>query len=366
MLTKILSIGDIQICPNSYKFVDKFLNEKIIDIVKEEDIDYIVLAGDLFEYSQYSNNYVSSASIIEPFSRFFYELSHIKVRGSTKNFEKSVKCIIVDGNHDKSYGSYANANDIFKYDNVIHASNEIFVFDELNCSFVLVPWLMPHEYSSIEEVVNYISSCSSEIKERNKVPILVSHMRVVDLENTPYLTTSNYSFTFTKSDIEKMGIEYGILGDIHKKQNVINEIDYIGCIRQRNFGESGNPSCIRLISIDSNLRVSSSYRDISIFPEYFNLSAESEDELKQLLDLFDFKDSNYYRINVPFNTSVSSKKHNVDIRGIPKKTKRIISRNVSHDLNGEELIKVYNEYTKEFSVSELDKIIVFWKNENDK
>jgi len=365
MQNKILAVGDIQICPKSYDQIDKFLNEYLLDYITKNDIDTVIFPGDLFEYSNYTNNYVSSASIIKPYSKFFDSLSWVNPK-HLNNFGKKVTVIIVDGNHDKSYGSFANANDIFIAEHIIHSSKTIELYKppSLTCGFILVPWLMPHEYTSRSEVLDYIKFLAFQCKSEGLIPILVGHLRVVDLESSIKIKKSDYSFTFSSEELNSLGIEYGILGDIHTKQNVVNKIDYIGCIRQRNFGEVNNPSVFRVITITNQVITHDKYEVCNFFPEYHTLTVESEEALEKLLEDNHFIDRDFYRIDALFPTVTKSFRPNVIVRSTVKlATKELSTPTRVQDLDASNLIKIYNDYTKEFD--DLEKIMKYWNDTND-
>lgn len=365
----ILAVGDIQICPKSHALVDKLLNETLLEEIKQCDADVVVFPGDLFEFSNYTNNYVSAAQVIVPYSKFFDALTRIKRNTVGRKFSgyTPVEAVLVDGNHDKTYGSYANANDIFRGSHIAHASSSVSRLDRGPVSFIMVPWLMPHEHGNRAELLGEIRSLVAESKAAGLLPVLVAHMRVVGAhEHNFKVKQSEYSFNFTKDELESLGIEYGILGDIHHQQNVVKHIDYIGSIRQRHFGEAQNGSFIRHISVDVATAqvVKDKYKEISWIPRHIILTAKDESELLDLLNTYDFESNNVYRIEIDFVTAIKSNRINVGIRSTVRQ-----SRNESKaskmpkitKFEHEELIKTFNGYSNILDEKELIEALKFYR-----
>jgi DNA repair exonuclease SbcCD nuclease subunit len=355
----ILAVGDVQICPKSYVAIDSILTQfvtKILEIRdKYQERIVVVFPGDIFEYNNYSNSYVPPSMVIEPIAKFLRVME-----------ENQVNVVMVAGNHDKTYGDFSNATDIFKGNSIYNISDEIKEIELDGVSFIMVPWLLNHQYSNRKEVVDKIRTLAKEAKEKSNLPILVGHLRVLGSEEKQYkVKNSNYSFVFSKEELNSTGIEYGILGDIHKHQNVVKKIDYIGGIRQRHFGESENPSLVRhlhITNLNGNWSVTDNYEEIIGISKYIVIQIESEEKLMEILKQ-EFDPIHQYRLEMNFETQIRSPFLNVHFRctkpsAIKKqKTTQIIGSKLTHTA----MIKLYNDVVQELSASELQDVINFFQ-----
>lgn len=351
---KILALGDIQICPESYKTVEEIL-DYTLSIFVEQDVDYVVLPGDIFEYPGYTNNYVSAATVIRPISNFINTICNIHGK----------QILLVDGNHDKSYGDFHNSTDIFINPKITHARDDVIFLTDDSCLFVMVPWLQPHELTRAggkEFILDEIKK--TVIKHKDLTPILIGHLRVIGSKENYYVVkNTENSFLFSTEELEELGIEYGILGDIHAHQRVVNKIDYMGSVKQRHAGEAGNPSLIRLLSVE-NGEVSDEYISIPNVPQYINLEASDEEDLVKILSQ-EFTSENKYRIQIKFKTDIVSPLPNVSFRKIHSnkntgtKTKYNLSTTKT---DAENLLKLYNNHHKIFNDDEIVSVISYWKS----
>lgn len=345
---KIISVGDIQICPKSYKVIGDIFNNHLLPIIKESKPHTVIFPGDLFEFANYTNNYVSAAEVIKPLSNLFYEITSM-----------GIEILIVDGNHDKTYGDFANSNDIFKHRLIVHASNSVMVHDCDEISFIMVPWLLPHQYNR-KELIADIKDKATFAKINKKTPFLVGHMRIVGAQDSMYeVKESSHDFCFTKEEVSEMNIDYGTLGDIHKYQRVVKEIFYLGSIRQRHFGEIDNPTIFRTTIIDKENGNEDWFTEINDVPKHYIFTAKDETGLSDILNNYTFLEENQYRIDINFETSVKSKRKNVQIRN--KYTKPSTSKlsqsieKISFETN--KLLKLYNDYAKILTNEELEESI---------
>jgi DNA repair exonuclease SbcCD nuclease subunit len=341
---QILALGDVQVCPQSYAIVDRFF-DKLLELYNP---NVLVLPGDLFEYNSYTNNYIPASTVIQPYADFFKELTN-----------RGTQIIIVAGNHDKTYGDFSNATDIFRGPNIHNTSDDICAVDIGPVRFICVPWLMMHQYESKEQVLGSIKNLKSDL-----IPILVGHLRVIDAKDGGYkVKKSEYSFMFSVDDLADLGIEYGILGDIHKYQNVINKMDYIGSIRQRHFGESGNPTKVRLITINNGLVVDQ-YDDLSyLMPQYIIKQCATPDELEDFVQS-DLDSANQYRAEFNFETKLRPPKANIKFRCLKdtstNKHRKLNIQSLGTKLTPEIMIGLYNRYTKELTTDEEASAITFF------
>ena len=182
--------------------------KKIIDYIKENDIEYLFISGDLYEHK-----YIKK-STIEYINSLFKEIENTKI-------------FITPGNHDpylkKSYYNIYKWNDNVKIFNSKMEKIELqeadiygYGFDDFYCS-----------ESNIESI---------EIENQEKINILLMHGTLdgANIEDKQYNSVS-------KKILERKGFDYVALGHIHKSNFSKNEkIIYPGSTISLGFDELGD------------------------------------------------------------------------------------------------------------------------------
>lgn len=183
--------------------------ERIIDRVKKNNIDILIIAGDLFE-----DEYCS--------------IGDIKRINSTLKGLSDTRIIITAGNHD-SFGEKS----LYK---AIEWSENIYVFQGENMGNVefedinTIVWGVSWEKK--EEKRNLVDDIA--IEKKDKTNILVVHG-----------DTLNKNSTYLPIDKDKIShFDYVALGHIHKPQFISHNIAYCGSPEPLDFGEQGEHGII--------------------------------------------------------------------------------------------------------------------------
>lgn len=177
-LQSIENLGDVR------RLEQRKALKKIIDFVKENDIEYMFISGDLYE-----NEYVRK-STIEYINKLFSELTNTKI-------------FIVPGNHDPYIkNSYYNT---FEWsENVYICRNEFDVIRESEADIYMTGFTDFYMNESPIEQIRVI--------DPNKVNILLTHC---DLNGARDENGFSYN-PILESKINALGFDYVAMGHIHK------------------------------------------------------------------------------------------------------------------------------------------------------
>ena len=182
----------------------------IVKRAKEKDVDFLFIAGDLFE-----NEYITAGELKE-IKRAFEAFDNTKV-------------INIAGNHDPlTPGTKYDLIDLG--DNVYNVKGvfEKLVFDDKKVCIYASSWNSP---SIVEALLDDII-----VDDKEMINILVAHGDV-------YSKTSSY-LPIDKDKILKAGFDYVALGHFHKHDNVTERMIYPGSPEPLDFGETGEHGII--------------------------------------------------------------------------------------------------------------------------
>ncbi len=183
--------------------------KKIVEYIKENKIPYLFIAGDFYEHETIRN------STIQYVNNLFKTIPETKI-------------FITPGNHDPymKNSMYQNFNwspnvKIFTSNIEIIESEELDIygvgFNDFNCKKL-----------GVEDI---------EIKNRNKINILITHGTLNGSENNP-----NEKNPISKTKLKELGFDYIALGHIHKpdyNQEENQNIVYAGSTIAMGFDELG-------------------------------------------------------------------------------------------------------------------------------
>lgn len=185
--------------------------ERIVNKAIEDEVDFLFLAGDLFE------------------ERYF-TLGDIKRARDTLGKAKNVEVIIIAGNHDT-----LNKKSLY---NMIEWPGNISIFDAEK--------LRKKEFPDKETVVYGYSWHSGEDNkdvfgdfkglDKGKINILIIHGDVFNKHSVYLPLDKNY--------IESLGFDYIGLGHIHKSTIFSDKMAYCGSPEPLDFGETGEHGII--------------------------------------------------------------------------------------------------------------------------
>lgn len=242
--------------------------KKIIDYIKQNNIPYLFISGDLYEHE-----YVKQ-STIEYINNLFKEIENTKI-------------YIVPGNHDpllkNSYYSKFNWNKnvhIFSSNIEKMSENEVDIYGFGFDNF----YMKESKYQEIQ------------IENKEKVNILITHGSLeggtsADMEYNP----------MNKTKLNNLGFDYIALGHIHKTNyNEETKIIYPGSTISLGFDELGNHGMI-VGEIDERTRKLNKQFikiDEKEFIEYeLDISElQTKEELIEKINIIEVEEDKYYKI----------------------------------------------------------------------
>ncbi|MBS4534305.1 DNA repair exonuclease [Clostridium sp. D2Q-14] len=245
--------------------MDTFL--KVIDRCDKKNIDFLFIAGDLFE------DEVCSIADLKIINDRFKQL-------------KKTKVIMITGNHD-----FLNEKSLYKLidwnENVYLLDNKMIEkisFKEENIDIWGMSW---YEKEKGKENFKNISL------DHDKYNVLLLHGDVFD-KNSRY-------FPINKKDIQDLGFDYIGLGHIHKPQHISENIVYPGSPEPLDFGELGDHGIIEGKIWGNNLDtkfIPISKRKYHIVNIEINQKMSYNDVMSRLLDIASetIKQKDFFRI----------------------------------------------------------------------
>jgi len=187
--------------------------KKVIDYIKQNNIEYLFIAGDFFE-----QEYVRK-STIEYINELFKEISNTKI-------------FIAPGNHDP-YISNSYYKTFEWFNNVYICKSELEIIDESEADIYITAF---NDFYKHELCVDKISKDSS-----NKYKILITHC---DLNGDKDANGFTYS-PVRKSKLDELNFDYIAMGHIHKTNfGKDNSIIYPGSTISFGFDEPGEHGMI--------------------------------------------------------------------------------------------------------------------------
>lgn len=179
--------------------------KKVIDYIKENNIPYLFVCGDLFEAE-----YVKQ-STIEYINKNFEEIPNTKI-------------YITPGNHDpNTKNSYYNTYQFAK--NVKIFTSQIEKIEEENINI--------YGYGFEDYYMKTKSTQELYIQEKSKINILLTHADIDGVERGEV----KYN-PVSRNELKALGFDYIALGHVHKRQ-AEDEITYPGSLISLGFDELG-------------------------------------------------------------------------------------------------------------------------------
>lgn len=260
--------------------------KKIIEKIKQENIPYLFIAGDLYE-----NEYVRKTTI-DYINNLFKEIPQTKI-------------FIAPGNHDpllkNSFYNNYNWNE-----NVYIFNSEIQKYEFEDCDiygFGFTDFYCNN--SKIEEI---------KIENKNKINILIMHG---DLN-----ASSNSDMQYNPININRLkniGFDYVALGHIHKRE-IIENIAYPGSCVALGFDELGEHGILNVKLDKENIEINFEKIDEKEFAE-INLDISEinlEEELIEKINEINLEENKFYKINLIGNKKIEINKNKI-IKMINKK-----------------------------------------------
>lgn len=265
---KILCVGDIHCKLTNFQNID-LLEKKIIEIINLNQIELIVLLGDLLHTHE---------------KLHILELN--KILNFIRNLSLKCKTYILVGNHDminnQEYLSSNNWMEMFNIFNIpnVKIANRVLTFDKL----IFVPYVSKG---------NFIKTLDENVSEWKDFKIIFGHQEISgENKNVQY----KKNVLTEQNEIEKWNKDFPLLisGHIHLKQKLQDNLIYTGIPFCHNFGDDVENS---LFEIDSDTLEINEIKLNFPFKKnvYFSLK-----EIDSLLNFFeDFQnDGNQYKIHL--------------------------------------------------------------------
>ena len=175
---------------NSRRLEQRKALKKIIEYIKENNVDYLFIAGDFYEHK-----YIRE-STIEYINKLFKEIEQTKI-------------FITPGNHDPLIkNSFYNK---YKWNDNVHIFNsKISCVNDGNIN--IYGYGFDDFYYTNPEIE------SLELEDKNKINILITHASLDGTNNVDLQYNA-----VSKRTLENIGFDYVALGHIHKSNYTENE-----------------------------------------------------------------------------------------------------------------------------------------------
>lgn len=260
---KLLHLGDLHIgksvCDFNLIEDQKYMLEQILNIIREHEIDAVLIAGDVYDKS------IPGEEAVKLLDWFLCRLS-----------EMNTETFLISGNHDSderlNFGSSLfEANKIHisaKYDGTVYKRTLQDKFGKVN--IYLLPFVkasqVRHFYPD-EDIASYEDAVKAALahgdidpSERN---ILVAHQFVAGKSEEPRLGGSESAATINVGTIEKIGVDcfndfdYVALGHIHSPQKIGRDtVRYSGSLLKYSLSEADNTKSVPVVTLEEKGRIS--------------------------------------------------------------------------------------------------------------
>lgn len=281
---KILHTSDLHIgkVVNGFSMIDdqRYILNQIIEIIKEEDVETILLSGDIYDKS------IPTQEAVNLFNEFLSEL-----------YTLNLNILIISGNHD-SADRLNFGQEILKDSRIFIESrfsgkiSKVVLEDEYGpINFYLLPFVKPSQVNhaldlnleSYDEVVHYlVKAADIDTSERN---IAMAHQFVIANHQEPELSESEVQSLGGMDHISHTifkDYDYTALGHIHKPQAMGQQnIRYSGSILKYSFSEAEIPKSVTLLDVKEKGTLEITERELTPKTELLKIEATMADILNQ-------------------------------------------------------------------------------------
>jgi len=212
----------------------KYFVDRICELVREENIDAVMIAGDVFDRA------VSSAEALKLYD---YAMTRLCL-------EQRKTVAVIAGNHDGAE-RLSSCNDLLKAAGLYIAGaleaepNKVSLPDT---DIYLLPWIteekvrsvFPEDGEEIKSIEDAYRVAAEHIRasfDPKKKHILLSHAFITDSETSESDRAAVIGFATQVSASVFEGFDYVALGHIHKPQSVTGNIRYSGTPMPYSFGK---------------------------------------------------------------------------------------------------------------------------------
>lgn len=217
-IKKIYHLSDIHIRLDKRHNEYKLVFEKLYAYIKSQDNEnsLIIIAGDILH-----SKTELSPEAVSLTSSFFMNLASI------------CDCIVLIGNHDFNAYNTNRLDSLSPIINNLHSPKKIHYL--LNSGFYQYKNLLFGVSSLFDNKFIHMNDIDKNIDITNLIKISLYHGIVHDAFND-----LNFKLSSNINSKEFVDYDYVLLGDVHKKQIINNNIFYPGSLIQQNFGEDIN------------------------------------------------------------------------------------------------------------------------------
>lgn len=222
----------------------RYILERILEIVKEKNADAVLIAGDVYDKT------VPSAEAVELFDSFLTALS-----------ETGADTFVISGNHDSAErvafgGSLFRSAGVYVspvYDGTVASVAKTDEFGTVR--FWLLPFLKPahvrarfpeaaiETYSDALETA--LSVCGRSEEERH---VLLTHQLVTGAERSESEEISIGGSDNVDARVFE-GFDYVALGHLHRPQNVTDRLRYCGTPLKYSFSEASHEKSVTIVDL---------------------------------------------------------------------------------------------------------------------
>ncbi|MCR5109034.1 MAG: exonuclease SbcCD subunit D [Lachnospiraceae bacterium] len=253
---KFIHLADLHIGKTVKEFSmiedQEYVLDRVVNIAKDEDIDAVLISGDVYDRS------IPSEEAVRVFDEFIYRLSEIPV-----------KVLLISGNHDSderlNFGSRLfEDKDIYfctKYDGHLYKQTFEDEFGPLN--FYLLPFVKASQvrYFFPQEILeDYDKAVRTVIEkaeiDRSERNVILAHQFVTGDSSGVILGGSESAATVNVGNVEMIKydcfdpFDYAALGHIHRAQKAgREEVRYAGTLLKYHIDEVDNENTIPIITM---------------------------------------------------------------------------------------------------------------------
>lgn len=244
---KIMHLSDLHLGKklNGFSLMEdqEYIHQQILQIAKKQQVEAVILAGDIFDKSN------PSATAVQLFDDFLNSWA-----------ELNLPVFIISGNHD-SAERIAFGHQLFKHSNVyispVYNGSITSVklhdnYGELN--FYLLPFIKPatvRQFFPEEDIDTYNKAVEIALKDlplaKNQRNILIAHQFVTGAHCCESEEVNVGGLDNIDADLFK-DFDYVALGHIHTPQNILRDtIRYCGTALKYSFSEAGQTKSVTIV-----------------------------------------------------------------------------------------------------------------------
>lgn len=229
----------------------EYILEEIIDILKRKSVDVVMLAGDIYDKLN------PSEQAFRMWNDFLVGLSKL-----------NVDVLVISGNHD-SNERLGVGSTLLERSNIYietHYTGELQKVSYDNVDIYMMPFIKPSYVRNVDSEFSgrtYHEAVAQVLEnvslDRGKYNVLMAHQFVVGRESSPILSDSE---SLSVGGVDAVGVDlfdgfdYVALGHIHRPQSIVRDtVRYGGSILKYSFSEANHEKSIPIITIDDKLDI---------------------------------------------------------------------------------------------------------------